>query len=514
MEAGGITQHLSAFTLAPNPFALTLIDTPGHAAFSGIRVRGASITDVALLLVALDNGVQEQTLECIKVLQSTDCPFIVVLNKADKYMDSEGSASSAQDAAVSPVLQARIDVVHQQLSSHNVLVEGRGGDIQSIAISARTGYNVQPGLLSCIEALSEMLDLQADLNAALRAVVLECTHIVGLGICATVLVLDGTLRVHDWIGSASGMTIAKVKCLFDCDGQRVHEATPGMPVRVAGWRNLDDKMLSSLVGSGITRFQGEQEAKDFLAALVPHGEAAQAIQERAPKKVAPKHNDPRTELLGRRGQGNVNKNPTPSGVSGASANGSSTLSPICVILLSDTIGSEEAMLGSLASDALFPPDKARVYVIHKYLAPSLLQSHVEMAAATDEGVPKLLIVAFNVNVSQVVLEMARRLNVRVIHGQVIYHLLEQVKQEMRARLPSVLVEEVQGKARVVRLFEHGRNAFVYGCKVETGSISKSNCLILERFNQRMSTWERLLPSPLEVSPPSPAPGKASPIRRP
>ncbi|KAJ1970514.1 translation initiation factor IF-2 [Dimargaris xerosporica] len=217
-EAGGITQHIGAFSvsLANSDQPVTFLDTPGHAAFSNMRSRGAHITDIVVLVVAADDGVMPQTIEAIKHAQDADVPIIVAVNKCDKP-------------------QANPDRIKEMLLSHNVQVEDFGGDVQAVEISALKGDNVD-ALIENILTLAEVLDLRAPLDGPAEAMVVESQSEKGRGMTASVLVKHGTLKVGDII--VAGTTWGKVKAMTSDLGKPVKEASPGVPVKVAGWKEL------------------------------------------------------------------------------------------------------------------------------------------------------------------------------------------------------------------------------------------------------------------------------------
>lgn len=212
-EAGGITQKIGAYTIKCNGNKITFIDTPGHAAFTSMRARGAKITDIAILVVAADDGIMPQTIEAINHIKSANVPMIVAINKMDKP-------------------EANPDRIKQQLSENGVLPEEWGGDTVLVPVSAKTGAGIEE-LLNMIILVTDMQELKANPNKLAVAVVIEAELDKNKGPVATVLIQNGTLRVGDNI--ISGLTFGKVRAMFDENGKIVKEAGPSMPVSVLGF---------------------------------------------------------------------------------------------------------------------------------------------------------------------------------------------------------------------------------------------------------------------------------------
>lgn len=211
-EAGGITQHIGAYQVKHEDKVLTFLDTPGHEAFTSIRARGAQITDIAILVVAADEGVKPQTLEAIDHAQAADVPIIVAINKIDKPA-------------------ANVENCKTILSQHNLLAEDWGGDIVMVPVSAKTGEGI-PNLLEMIGLVSEMLELKASKTGATKCVVIESHLSKQKGAVATVLVKTGTLYVGDNFVVAD--SYGKIRAIFDDHGKNISEAVPGQPVEILG----------------------------------------------------------------------------------------------------------------------------------------------------------------------------------------------------------------------------------------------------------------------------------------
>ncbi|MGI6132798.1 MAG: translation initiation factor IF-2 [Christensenellales bacterium] len=215
-EAGGITQHIGAYTIKANGQPITFIDTPGHEAFTAMRSRGANITDIAVIVVAGDDGVMPQTVEAINHAKAAGVSIVVAINKMDKP-------------------QSNADRVLQQLAEHDVLVEEWGGEVPAVKVSALTGEGI-PELLENILAVAELLELKANPKRAAKGIIIESKLDKGKGPVATILVQNGTLKVADFI--VAGTSIGKIRAMFDDRGQSVTKATPSMPVSILGLQSV------------------------------------------------------------------------------------------------------------------------------------------------------------------------------------------------------------------------------------------------------------------------------------
>lgn len=214
-EAGGITQHIGAYTVKCNGEPITFIDTPGHSAFTSMRERGAKVTDIAILVVAADDGIKPQTIEAINIIQNEKVPMIVAINKIDKP-------------------EANIERVKQQLADYNVLCDEWGGDTIMVPISAKQNQNIDK-LLEMILLEADVLDLKANPNKKASGTVIEARLDKGMGPVATILVQNGTLCIGDTI--VAGVSVGRIRAMLDENGKKVKKAGPSIPVSVLG---LDD----------------------------------------------------------------------------------------------------------------------------------------------------------------------------------------------------------------------------------------------------------------------------------
>ncbi|HLB66048.1 MAG TPA: translation initiation factor IF-2 [Candidatus Saccharimonadales bacterium] len=233
-EAGGITQHISAYQVVHKKRQITLLDTPGHEAFAALREHGAELTDVAVIVVAADDGVKPQTIEAIRFAKKANAKIVVAINKIDK----EG---------------ANVNMIKQQLAEQKVMVEGYGGDTVCVEVSAKTGQGVEQ-LLDMILLVADVEELKADYEAAASGLVIESHMEQGRGPVAIVLVDEGTLKVGDYI--VTGSVFGKVRSLSSTDGKPLKEATPAMPVVISGFKSLPE------FGHEFSVSENEKSAKD------------------------------------------------------------------------------------------------------------------------------------------------------------------------------------------------------------------------------------------------------------
>ena len=244
-EAGGITQHIGASVVTVNDEKITFLDTPGHEAFTAMRMRGASSTDIAILVVAADDGVMPQTVEAINHAKAAGIEIVVAINKIDKP-------------------SANIDRVKQELTEYELIPEDWGGSTIFVPVSAHTGEGI-PELMEMLLLTAEMLELKANPNRRARGLVIEGELDKGKGPVATVLVQKGTLRIGDCI--AAGSAHGKVRAMMDDKGRRVKEAGPSVPVEILG---LDDVPNAGEVFVGC---KNEKEARSFAETFIAQNKA-------------------------------------------------------------------------------------------------------------------------------------------------------------------------------------------------------------------------------------------------
>ncbi len=237
-EAGGITQHIAAYQIKHDAQTITFLDTPGHEAFTAMRARGAQVTDIAILVIAADDGIMPQTLEAIDHVRAANVPMIIAITKID-------------------VPNANVDDVYRQLSEQNILVEAWGGDVISIALSGITGEGI-PELLENILLVSEISELKANPKGKVRGVVIESKLDKSRGVITTALVQTGTIRQGDIL--VTGETYGKVRAMFDDKGEKIITAGPSKPIEIMG---INDVPIS---GSIVEIVESDKEAKNIISA--------------------------------------------------------------------------------------------------------------------------------------------------------------------------------------------------------------------------------------------------------
>ena len=414
-EAGGITQHIGAYqVIRPGNKSITFIDTPGHAAFTKMRSRGANVTDIVLLVVAADDGVKDQTIEAIHHVKAAKASMILVINKIDK------PASNPQQ-------------LRQMLLQHGIVVESLGGDTLEIEVSAKTGHNLEK-LEELVLLQSEILELKANPNRLAAGVIIEAKLERGRGPVATVLVQRGTLKPGDIF--VSGKTSGRVRVLTDDCGKKVDEALPSVPVEVIGF--------SAPPASG----------DDFV--VVATESKARAIAQSRLKRVA---QDP--GML-----------PSAGGLSVAGKNIAELLlerqqqedvKELHLVVKADVQGSLEAIVGGLEN---ISTPLVKVRILHGAVG-AITESDISLAKASNA-----FIVGFNVRAHPQEKEIARRLGLEIRYYSVIYHVMDDIKVALSGLLSPILKEKILGTAQVRHVFNISKVGKIAGCMVRDGVIRR------------------------------------------
>lgn len=423
-EAGGITQHIGAYQVELHGQRVTFIDTPGHEAFTAMRARGAKVTDIAILVIAADDGVMPQTREAADHARAAGVPIIVALNKIDRP-------------------DANPDRVKQQLTEIGLVVEEYGGDIVLVPVSARTGEGVEI-LLEMVLFVAEMGNYRANPNRSAVGTVIEAKLDKARGPVATALVESGTLKVSDVI--VAGTSAGRIKALFNDKGRRVRQADPATPVEVLG--------LDGVPEAG-DRFQvlGDERAARSLAQAARRAADAHAAGGREPASV---------EAL----------------MEGIRAG---TLKDLNIVLKADVRGSLEAVSKSI--QALAEGEdiqrEVRTKIVHADTG-NVTESDVMLAAAT-----KGLVVAFNVRPEPGARRAAEAQGVDIRAYNVIYHLTEDLERMLSGMLAPEYREVVMGEAEVRQVFKIGRSGAAAGCYVTSGSLRRNAQVRVLREGQRL-----------------------------
>ena len=412
-EAGGITQHIGAYLVDRGEGGrVTFIDTPGHAAFTKMRARGAQVTDVVVLVVAADDGVMPQTIEAINHAKAAEVPIIVALNKIDK-----------DNADPQRVLS--------QLSEHELVPESWGGDTIVVEMSAQQNLGVDD-LLDQLVVVAELEELTANPTGRAKGVVLEANLDTGRGPVATVLVDKGTLKVGDPI--VAGAAWGKVRAMIDDQGRQVKEAGPSTPVQVLG--------LSSVPGAG----------EEFRAA--PNEKTARTVAEA--RSI-------RYKLSAQRGDARVQKGVKLEDVfSQIQAGEVATLN---LLVKADVHGSLEAVTESLRK---LEREDVKLAFVHRAVG-GITENDIALAAATNAT-----IIGFNVRPDRKARALAETEGVDIRTYEIIYKLLEDIERAMVGMLAPEFEEVVTGEAEVREIFRVPKIGAIAGCYVRSGTITRGS----------------------------------------
>ena len=418
-EAGGITQHIGAYQVtAPNGAKITFIDTPGHAAFTAMRARGAKVTDIVVLVVAADDGVMPQTIEAIRHAKAANAPIIVAINKIDK--------PEANPARVT-----------QELLQYDVQVEAFGGDTLSVEVSATKRTNLDK-LLEAIALQAELLNLVADPDRGAEGTVIEARLDRGRGPVATVLVQRGTLKVGALV--VAGSQWGRVRALVDDKGEPVEEARPSTPVEVLG-------------------FSGAPEAGDRVAVVDTEARAREITEYRERQ---------RREKLAARGQSV--RTSLSDMMTNLKAQGRKE---VALVVKGDVQGSVEAITAALEN---LGTDEVIARVIHAG-AGGVTESDVTLAAASQA-----VILGFNVRAHKEARELAEEQGIEIRYYNIIYNLVDDVKAAMSGLLAPTLRETMLGNAQILEVFNISKVGNVAGCRVTDGVVQRGAHVRLIRDN--------------------------------
>ncbi len=439
-EAGGITQHIGAYNVTCGDRRIVFIDTPGHEAFTSMRARGAKINDIAILVVAADDGVKAQTVEAVNHAKAAEVPVIVAVNKIDKDgADPEG--------------------VKRQLSEHGLVTEEWGGNTPFTEISAKTGQGLKE-LLELILLQADILELKAPQAGLAKGFVLESRLDKGRGAIADVIVTKGSLKTGDQI--VSGFFSGRVKALSDENGVRLKSAGPSMPVEVMGLSGApaagdnfhvarDEKIARAIVENRLIGL-AKQEAKE-----VPRPLSLDSVEmTKAPEE------DTTKELF--------------------------------LIIKADTRGSVEAIKDSIEK---IETEKCSVKIAHSAVG-GISGTDVELAHVT-----KAVIIGFNVRPDAKAASDASLRGVLIETHSVVYEILERVKQIMEGLLDPIVEEETVGRARVMNVFRMSGQRVVAGCMVDDGKVLRGENIRIVRdgtvvYESRVGSLKRFKDDVKEV----------------
>jgi translation initiation factor IF-2 len=408
-EAGGITQHIGAYQVHKDEKTITFLDTPGHAAFTAMRARGAKVTDVAVVVVAADDGVMPQTKEAIDHARAAEVPMLIAVNKIDK----EG---------------ANPERVRTELAQEGISPEEWGGDTVFCEVSAKTHEGLD-NLLDMILLVTELEELGANPDAPGSGTVIESQLDPGRGPVVTVLVQRGTLKVGDSL--VGGPQWGRVRAMHDFTGARVEAAGPGMPVEVLG-------------------FDGVSDAGEFVQAVENDRRARQLAQERA--------NRLKTEALARRQARKVSLDEVFARVQ------EGDIKELNIVLKADVAGSLEALQDEIAK---VPQERVAINIIHSQTG-GINESDVMLASASDA-----IIIGFNVRPLADARRAGVSEGVDIRTYSVIYKITEDLRNAMEGLLEAIEVEEAVGEAEVKQTFKASKVGRIAGCIVTEGKASRT-----------------------------------------
>lgn len=440
-EAGGITQHIGAYQVVSPESGkkITFIDTPGHAAFTAMRARGAKVTDIVVLVVAADDGVMPQTIEAINHAKAARVPIIVAINKIDKP-------------------DAKPERVRTELLQHEVQVESFGGEVVDVEVSAKNKTNLDK-LLEMIALQADILELKTNSERPAEGTVIEAKLDRGRGPVATVLVQRGTLRVGDII--VAGAEMGRVRALISDQSETVREAGPSVPVEVLG-------------------FNGPPEAGDRLAVVENEARARQITSYRAHQK----RENAAASISGMRGS--LEQMMSQLKTAGRKE--------FPLIVKADVQGSLEAILGSLEK---LGTDEVAARILHAGVG-GISESDVTLAEGFNAA-----IIGFSVRANKEAAAAAKRNGIEIRYYNIIYDLVDDVKKAMSGLLAPTLRETMLGNAEILEIFNISKVGKVAGCRVTDGTVERGANVRLIRDNVvvhegKLSTLKRFKDEVKEV----------------
>ena len=413
-EAGGITQHIGASEVVVNGQKIVFLDTPGHEAFTEMRARGAKVTDIAIIVVAADDGIMPQTVEAINHVKAAGVPLIIAINKIDKPT-------------------ANIDQVRQELSGHGLLVEAWGGDVIDCPVSAKSGEGIE-NLLQMVLLVSEIEEFKANPDRNAVGWVIESNLDKGRGAVATVVVLNGTLKVGDAV--VAGSSYGKVRAMINSKGNRTGKVGPSTAVEILGLNEVPN------AGDQFVVVDNEKQAR-----LIAE-KRRDKIREDYMKATSKIHLE---DLFSQMQQGSVKE--------------------LNLIVKADVQGSIEALRGSLEK---ISNEEVLVKVIHSGVG-AITESDIMLASASNA-----IIIGFNVRPSMGAASLAEREQVDMRTYSIIYQAIEEIETAMKGMLDPEFVEEELGKAEVRMVFKVPGAGMAAGCYVTKGKITRASKVRLVR----------------------------------
>lgn len=417
-EAGGITQHMGAYEALYKDktgaeHRLTFIDTPGHEAFCSIRERGARTADLAILVVSAEDGVKPQTLEALSCIKESNIPYVVAINKIDRPgVDVEKTKAS--------------------LAEHEIYVEGYGGDISFVPISALTGQGI-PDLLEILALMAELQDLKTSPAAKASGIIIEAYVDQKRGTTATLIIKNGRLSVGEFV--TAGDAFSPVRAIVDSAGDTIKTAQASNPVRIVGWSKVP------IVGMEFSTVSSKKDAEMLVAQY-----KSPAVIEKIP--------------------------------AAETAEGAPKVVVVPLIIKADAVGSLDAIVHEIAKISV------------EGIMPKILSASVgtinENDLKTASAGQNPIVMGFNVKVDASAKAIAERLKIPVMNFDIIYRLTEWLVAEIEKRRPRISVEEETGRAKILKLFSAEKDRYVIGGKVESGTLSSGAVFKLMRRDAEVS----------------------------
>jgi translation initiation factor IF-2 len=437
-EAGGITQHVGAYqvehtTADGKKSMITFLDTPGHEAFCSIRERGAQAADIAILVVSAEDGVKPQTLEAYKNIKDEKIPYVVAISKIDKPNADQNRAK-------------------QSLSENEIYVEGWGGDIPCVAISATVGTGVSE-LLDMVMLVAEMDDLSTDPTSSAEGVVVESERSAQSGISATLLIKNGTLKTGSFV--MAGGEYAPVRFIEDFKGQKIPEATASMPVVITGWSGIPACGLEFKIVK--SKKEAEKMAEEFKA-------AKKARDAKAAKDLETASTNATSKVIEKSADGKETKEPS--------------IVSFPLIIKADSIGSLQGIRHELDK---ITHDRVRLKIVFESLG-EINENDIKTAI----GDPNITIIGFNAEPDKKAAAMIERaaIPINVKNFSIIYELIQYIQDAFTAKVPKEYIEEVLGKAKILAVFSKEKDRQVIGGKVQEGMlVSGALVKIMRRDNE-------------------------------
>lgn len=424
-EAGGITQHIGAYQVKDEKGrVITFLDTPGHETFTSMRARGIKLTDIVLLVVAADDGVQAQTVEAIKHIQAAGTPIIVVFTKIDK-------------------LGANVKPIKNILMSYGVITEEHGGEALSVEVSAHTGHGIKE-LLNTINTQAEMLDLKTRPDGHAIGIAIETKMVKGLGVTVNMIVQKGCLKIGDYF--TIGNTYGKVRSMFNDKGESIKQAITSQPITLIGSQELCKP------GDRLVSVPNEKLAKDTAEARVNAAKTGSLDAAKHPLSVQ--------EML----------------AAAKAKSEEKEMKVFKLILKADTAGSVEALEGGLKH---LDQTNAKIEIVMALAGP-VVESDIVLAKTIGAT-----IISFHIPVPGLMKKLAQDKAVQIMAEDIIYKIFEDV-EKMMTGMKEIIYTEVQlGVAQIIKVFEFSKGN-IAGCKVINGSIKRGALVKIMRKDQELA----------------------------